>query len=1036
MNPRSSHLLPILVGSCLAFWQCFLAEDLRAEEAPAKLAASMAQPVHSLLIRNEHNALLRVVIELKDEQDIRVKSLSFTLNGTDDVGDLDALELFFTGDKEEFAAAMAFGKPAKPAATFLFQGEQTLRTGKNVFWLSCRLKDKAGLSHRVAASCTVIETTGGKLTPLDGTPGVKHRIGIALRKHKDDAVHTYRIPALATSPKGTLLCVYDMRRREARDLQEDIDVGLSRSTDGGQSWEPVRVIMDMGEHGGLPQEQNGCSDPGVIIDQKTGDIFCFAVWMNGKPGKHQWHGDGSEPGFEIGKSAQFLMVRSRDDGRTWSKPENLTRKLKKAEWWLLAPSPQQGINLADGSLVMPVQGRDDKGVRFATVMVSTDHGDNWTVGAPAVSDANECQAAQLGDSSIMLNIRNHRERFRAVYVTRDLGKTWKAHETNGKALIEPNCNASLLRVDYTEADAKKHVLLFANPHSQKSRTHQTIQVSFDDGLTWPNKYHLLLDEGRGAGYPSLTRIDERHVGIVYEGSQAHLVFEKLALEELLQLAPADALTELTARAAKGDAVAQYELGQRYASGQGATKDDAKALAWFQKAAAQGHTKAEVSLGSIYAHGFGAPQDWAESIRWYRLAAAKGDATAQHNLGLDYAHGHGVEVDAREASRWFRKAAEQGHARAQFNLGELYEAGKGVPQNDLEAYILFSLAGEHENQEHIFGKDKAEEVIAKRVRIEKTLSVEQREDARKQIATARALTVVHPRKFGAPGMIGKSRGWWVWKKWNPDTGEAEVTTDPPGEVLKVHVLPWATTYRHLSYGARFDELLPGEKMNMFFDPDANHRRGYVVHFQDEISQMKGHGHAWKILEIKGEKGFVAQVFAGDKPLEEKSYAFELDPACRQWSGGKLIEKFPMQVGDRIYMTWVYRDNRRTAMLLTDNASLETLKQLETERIDKEVAAEGMAGRIETIDKDRVQFMIYSTWWAQAGRLKPGQTVQLAETGPNYRPTEVRVEAKVLSHQNRGVYGSGVNDVMLHLLRADDASRLREREGQVLRLIPGK
>ena len=141
-----------------------------------------------------------------------------------------------------------------------------------------------------------------------------------------------------------------------RDLQEDIDIGLSRSTDGGRTWEPVRVIMDMGEYGGLPQEQNGCSDPGIIVDRQTGEIFCFAVWMNGKPGKHQWTDDGSEPGFEIGKSAQFLMVRSKDDGRTWTKPENLTRKLKQEAWWLLAPSPQQGINLPDGTLVMPVAG--------------------------------------------------------------------------------------------------------------------------------------------------------------------------------------------------------------------------------------------------------------------------------------------------------------------------------------------------------------------------------------------------------------------------------------------------------------------------------------------------------------------------------------------------------------------------------------------------------------------------------------------------------------------------------------------------------
>jgi sialidase-1 len=131
-------------------------------------------------------------------------------------------------------------------------------------------------------------------------------------------------------------------------------------------------------------------------------------------------------------------------------------------------------------------------------------------------------------------MRNEHERFRAVFTTRDLGKTWEPHATNRNTLIEPNCNGSLLRVDYEAAGEKKHVLLFANPHTQMGRTHHTIQVSFDDGRTWPKSHHLLLDEGRGAGYPSLTRIDDQHVGIVYEGSQSHLVFEKLSLVELLR----------------------------------------------------------------------------------------------------------------------------------------------------------------------------------------------------------------------------------------------------------------------------------------------------------------------------------------------------------------------------------------------------------------------------------------------------------------------------------------------------------------------
>ena len=330
---QASWLLPLC--ACAGITLITGAAAVDAADRTEGMTVSVSRPVHPVLIRNEHGPLLRVVVELADNQQTTLRSLTVSLAGTDDLADIESLGLFFTGDEDAFSSTNPVGEPQGPAATLTFCGEQPLRSGKSVFWLSCRLKHTANLLRHVAVACSKVETGAGALTPGDALSNFRHRIGMALRKHNDDGVHTYRIPALTTTPEGTMLCVYDMRRRMSRDLQEDIDIGLSRSTDGGETWEPVRMIMDMGEYGGLPQEQNGCSDPGIIVDHQTGEIFCFAVWMNGKPGKHQWNDDGSEPGFEIGKSAQFLMVRSQDDGLTWSKPENLTRKLKKESWWLL-----------------------------------------------------------------------------------------------------------------------------------------------------------------------------------------------------------------------------------------------------------------------------------------------------------------------------------------------------------------------------------------------------------------------------------------------------------------------------------------------------------------------------------------------------------------------------------------------------------------------------------------------------------------------------------------------------------------------------
>tara|TARA_B110000046_G_scaffold172305_1_gene193950 strand:+ start:317 stop:559 length:243 start_codon:yes stop_codon:yes gene_type:complete len=42
-----------------------------------------------------------------------------------------------------------------------------------------------------------------------------------------------------------------------------------------------------------------------------------------------------------------------------------------------------------------------------------------------------------------------------------------------------------------------------------------------------------LDEGRGAGYSCLTSIDENTIGILYEGSQAQITFQKISLSEII-----------------------------------------------------------------------------------------------------------------------------------------------------------------------------------------------------------------------------------------------------------------------------------------------------------------------------------------------------------------------------------------------------------------------------------------------------------------------------------------------------------------------
>ena len=246
-------------------------------------------------------------------------------------------------------------------------------------------------------------------------------------------------------------------------------------------------------------------------------------------------------------------------------------------------------------------------------------------------------------------------------------------------------------------------------------------------------------------------------------------------------------------------------------------------------------------------------------------------------------------------------------------------------------------------------------------------------------------------------MGVTRGWYIWRSFDPQTWEAEVSHDRPQdsgtpEVWKVRVLPWATTYRYLVYGTRPDQLLPGERVNLFFNPDEHHRRGYLVHFQDEICQMKGHGHSWQVRQVT-DSGFTARAVAGDKPLEEQDRAFVLDPECRIWSKGQLVKKATLAENDHIYLTWCARDGKQIVRLLSDEASLEAIKQREADRLAEEIAAEGIAGRLDSIDGQQTHFMVFAEHWFQSQQFKEGTRVRVTGTGKGFHPQGPTVEATV-------------------------------------------
>jgi hypothetical protein len=296
--------------------------------------------------------------------------------------------------------------------------------------------------------------------------------------------------------------------------------------------------------------------------------------------------------------------------------------------------------------------------------------------------------------------------------------------------------------------------------------------------------------------------------------------------------------------------------------------------------------------------------------------------------------------------------------------------------------------------------------------------------------------VHPRKFGFPGGVGPTRGWYVWHKFDADQWTAEVSHEATGEKYRVRVLPWATTYRHLAYGAHPDELHPGERVNLFFAPEGKVQRAYLVHFQDELCQMKGHGHVWEIQSVNADgKQFAARVIVGEKSLDNsKPAAFRLGTEARHWRGGKQTDAVALQKGERLYMTWVYRDGGRVVLLTADDTSLDAVKKREQEVVTARLATDGLGAHVEAVEDDVVRLLIFPTYWSQSGQWKDGQEFLIRATTASLRPAGTGIPAKLLTRKNLGTYGSGATEISVRLTRPDDAAQVRQWLGaKVVRVV---
>ena len=261
--------------------------------------------------------------------------------------------------------------------------------------------------------------------------------------------------------------------------------------------------------------KNGVGDPGILVNDKTGEIWISALWAP-QSGHPIWK---SAAGTDDPKRCgQMLLISSKDDGKSWSKrPLNITPGIKRlddadtADWGCVFQGPGAGICTKDGTLIFPAQiwGPMGKGV-WGVLVYSKDGGKTWTSSKKMPWGGSESTCVQLRDGSVMLNVRQGSAAARVVAVTKDLGETWEKFD--GEALRQPGnlCQAALLT-----ADGKN--LYFSNPNSGR-RDNMTLKYSKDGGKTWTKG--LLYDERGCAGYSSIAFADDedKTIGVLYEGA--------------------------------------------------------------------------------------------------------------------------------------------------------------------------------------------------------------------------------------------------------------------------------------------------------------------------------------------------------------------------------------------------------------------------------------------------------------------------------------------------------------------------------------
>lgn len=336
--------------------------------------------------------------------------------------------------------------------------------------------------------------------------------------------HTFRSPSLVRTATGDVLAFAQGRLHDASD-DGDIDLFMRRSTDGGRTWGPLQLIWDDGP--------NKVGPTAPVVDQATGDIVLLAIRTAGhvssediNAGRTTWE-----------ESRRPFVLRSTDNGETWSDPVEITDSVKRRDWRHFVFGPGHAIQLTRGEhagrivapgnhTAAPPDGSDDTGVEpkyhGVHLAYSDDGGYTWQLGAidEAYDDhvnGDESQVVELTDGTLYQSLRDQHGSApsnRGYVLSRDGGGSYAGKLVPEEQLETSVVQGTVQRIFARDQGDDSDLLVFSSAKEfDMPREHMALWRSTDEGKTWTEA--LTVWDGRAA-YSDLVALPDERLGLIYE----------------------------------------------------------------------------------------------------------------------------------------------------------------------------------------------------------------------------------------------------------------------------------------------------------------------------------------------------------------------------------------------------------------------------------------------------------------------------------------------------------------------------------------